>query len=129
MNIPKQKPNFVCLHNAPNKFHIKTRNDLQQLLWVISLFQNNFLITKSVANLIFPRNVAKVVLYHFKYLITYFPNLTLAKFNTKGWFIMPIYGVVRISTQKQNMQRQIRNIKAAYGTFMCNCHVNHFFPL
>ena len=27
---------------------------------------------------------------------------------------MPIYGVVRISTQKQNMQRQIRNIKAAY---------------
>ena len=27
---------------------------------------------------------------------------------------MPIYGIVRISTQKQNMQRQIRNIKAAY---------------
>ena len=27
---------------------------------------------------------------------------------------MAIYGIVRISTQKQNMQRQIRNIKAAY---------------
>ena len=29
---------------------------------------------------------------------------------------MAIYGIVRISTQKQNMQRQIRNIKAAYPT-------------
>lgn len=27
---------------------------------------------------------------------------------------MTIYGIVRISTQKQNMQRQVRNIKAAY---------------
>ena len=38
----------------------------------------------------------------------------MAKFNTKGRKIMAIYGIVRISTQKQNMQRQIRNIKAAY---------------
>ena len=29
---------------------------------------------------------------------------------------MAIYGIVRISTQKQNMLRQIRNIKAAYPT-------------
>ena len=29
---------------------------------------------------------------------------------------MAIYGIVRISTQKQNMMRQIRNIKAAYPT-------------
>ena len=45
---------------------------------------NNFLIIKTVANLIFPQNVAKVDLYLLKCSMTYFPNLTMAKFNTKG---------------------------------------------
>lgn len=44
---------------------------------------NNFLIIKTVVNLIFPQNVAKVVLQHKKCALTYVAILTKAKFNTK----------------------------------------------
>lgn len=39
---------------------------------------------------------------------------TVVIFNTKGWFYMAIYGYCRISTNKQNIERQVRNILAVY---------------
>ena len=44
------------------------------------------------------------------------PKETKVRFKTKEKKKMCIYGYARVSTTKQNIERQIRNISAAYPT-------------